>query len=284
MSYARKNKEKLPIYLWIFITVELMIYVTYMYIDIVLSSNEASKSGLVTTLPRSQILSDTYLKYYSIIICLLVTAVLYYKSKTKTYALIAGAMFFTAFSDYFLLLNPDRMVPGLVSFCIVHAIYLYVILGGNIKRTAVISGIRIGISIITAIVLTVTGTVRFSNDSSLSAVMFLVILYGLSFVWNIILQVPSITLSGTSQNNKKTDAASRTCLFPHPIMFLIGLFLFLLCDLNVMIYNLGSFVNINSGLYNTLRASSVVLMWAFYLPSQVLIVLSAILPVQSGNH
>ena len=144
------------------------------------------------------------------------------------------------------------------------------------------------------IVLVVSGLVKFPNESSLSAVLFLVILYGLSFIWNIILLLSSLIPShddhpdavqkknteyGHSRtHDKKTDAAFCTCLFPHPVMFLIGLVLFLLCDINVMIYNMDGFVNVSSSFYHMLKSSSVILMWAFYLPSQVLIVLSAMLP------
>ena len=280
MATIKKNSSKLPVYIWIFIIVEALIYVTFMYIDIVINGGDASNNGLVTALQKSQIFSNAYLKYYAIIICLAVTVIIYYKNKSKVNALIAGAMFFTAFADYFLLLNPDRMVPGLVSFCIVHGIYLYVILGGDSKKTAIICFIRIGISVIVTVILIASGLIRFSNESSLSSVLFLVIVYGLSFVWNVVLMFSNLVGPdpSTAKSAKITDTAYCTCLFAHKKMFLTGLVLFLLCDLNVMIYNLGSFINLSSNFYHMLQTSSVVLMWAFYLPSQVLIVLSALLP------
>jgi len=58
------------------------------------------------------------------------------------------------------------------------------------------------------------------------------------------------------------------------IMFACGLLLFLLCDINVGLFNLTSFINLTQDKYSFIYNMSSVLMWVFYAPSQVLIALS----------
>lgn len=57
-------------------------------------------------------------------------------------------------------------------------------------------------------------------------------------------------------------------------LFAYGLILFICCDINVGIFNLADFININGEVYRTLYRVSTLGMWFFYLPSQVLIALS----------
>ena len=123
------------------------------------------------------------------------------------------------------------------------------------------------------IILNAAGVIRYSNDSAMNAVLFLAILYGISFVWNILLLAVKII----NHNTDRTQENTKVCEFPHPVMFLIGLLLFLICDINVLIFNLGSYISINSETFVILQNASTILMWTFYLPSQVLIVFSVLL-------
>ena len=56
-------------------------------------------------------------------------------------------------------------------------------------------------------------------------------------------------------------------------IFAIGLCLFVCCDVCVGIYNIGSVLNV--GLPEILVEKSVLAAWVFYLPSQIMISLSA---------
>jgi len=56
-------------------------------------------------------------------------------------------------------------------------------------------------------------------------------------------------------------------------LFAWGMVLFLLCDINVGIFNLSGFINVGP-VYEVLYGISSISMWLFYAPSQVLIVLS----------
>ena len=286
-SNTKKQKNNLPIF--IFIAIEILLYLSYMYMDIMLASGNISANSTLAAIIGSGVLSPTYIKYYSIILCLLISAIYYYKNKSddsiNAYTLLAATMFFTAISDYFLLLKNDVIVPGLISFCIVHTIYLFVITCKDIKMTGIYTCIRIVAAIIIAVILKSTGVIRYSNDSSLNSVLFLVLLYGISFVWNVgllflkLINNRELLKSVSAQNkvNNQKDIKAKICAFPHPIMFLIGLILFLLCDINVLLFNLSAYINVSSEVYAVLQIASTVLMWAFYLPSQVLIVLSVLL-------
>lgn len=285
-SNTKKQKNALPIF--IFIAVEILLYFVYMYMDIALASGNVSADSSLAAIMSTGLLSPTYIKYYSIILCLLISAVYYYKNKSQdtinAYTLLAAAMFFTAISDYFLLLKNNNIVPGLASFCVVHAIYLYVITCKDIRMTGIYTGIRAVVAIIITVVIKSTGLIKDTNDSSLNSVLFLVLLYGISFVWNVGLLFLKLVnnreilkTAGKSGKTVNNDIETKICTFPHPVMFLIGLVLFLLCDINVLLFNLSSYINVSSQTYAVLQIASTVLMWAFYLPSQVLIVLSVLL-------
>ena len=274
-SSAKRQKGAFLIF--IFIAVEILLYLTYMYMDIMIASNKIAADSTLAALMRTGVFSPIYIKYYSIILCLIISVIYYYKKRSKDgineYSLLVGAIFFTAVSDYFLLIKNDYLVPGLISFCIVHGIYLFVITCKDIKNTAIYTAARIGAALVITIILNAAGVIRYSNDSAMNAVLFLAILYGISFVWNILLLAVKII----NHNTDRTQENTKVCEFPHPVMFLIGLLLFLICDINVLIFNLGSYISINSETFVILQNASTILMWTFYLPSQVLIVLSVLL-------
>lgn len=55
--------------------------------------------------------------------------------------------------------------------------------------------------------------------------------------------------------------------------FAVGFLLFLLCDINVGLFNLSGFLSVGP-VYDIIYGISSILMWTFYAPSQVLIALS----------
>jgi len=58
------------------------------------------------------------------------------------------------------------------------------------------------------------------------------------------------------------------------IIFAIGMVLFLLCDINVLLFNISDFVAIDSALFSNVYAFAAIAMWMFYLPAQVGIAIS----------
>ena len=57
------------------------------------------------------------------------------------------------------------------------------------------------------------------------------------------------------------------------VIYAAGMCFFLLCDINVGIFNMSGFIEIPEKLYQILYGVSSILMWTFYAPSQVLIAL-----------
>ena len=80
--------------------------------------------------------------------------------------------------------------------------------------------------------------------------------YAFLFIWNIF---------SLSVQKSKDSYDSR--------LFVIGLILYALCDINVAIYNFPSFFDSNVFL-SRIYASSGLAMWLFYLPGQVALALS----------
>lgn len=58
-------------------------------------------------------------------------------------------------------------------------------------------------------------------------------------------------------------------------LYAAGMLLFLLCDINVGLFNLSGFIAMPQELYSLVYEISGILMWTFYAPSQVLIALSS---------
>lgn len=269
---ASNKTPKLPVPVIIFIATEAVLYILFMILDGIDTFTDPRQSSFYMAFAKTGIFSADFLKYYSVILCLAVSIIYYYKTKTKESAVLTAAMFFTAFSDYFLLLDNNNLVPGLLSFCAVHTIYLYVITNGNLKQTLKYLLIRIAAAAVLSLGLRLGGVISFDKDINLMPLVFLVILYGFSFISNIF-TLMTLVMDKTIKDKK--------CLFDRPVLFLIGLALFILCDLNVLIYNLGDFISVSSSFYPALRDASYILMWGFYLPSQVIIVLSCILRLPS---
>ena len=254
----------------VFIITESVLFCLFIYMDLVTSIKGKEGTPFVNFLNGTGFLTSIYLKYYSIILCLIYSLYSLFRFRDKCRLVLSIAYVFTVISDYFLLLEKGKPMPGLISFVLVHCVYLYVICGGVLKKTGIIIIVRAAISFCLMLAVKISGLIHFDNDSNMNGLIFLVFLYGISFVSNIV-RLFLLHIKNSAEQKNLTP-----CLFKNTKLFFIGLILFLLCDLNVLIYNLGDFLNIGSGFYRTLQNISEVLMWAFYLPSQVLIVLSGV--------
>lgn len=67
---------------------------------------------------------------------------------------------------------------------------------------------------------------------------------------------------------------------PGMILFATGLVLFVMCDINVCLFNLTDFITVPEQTYLLFYNISSVLIWVFYAPSQALITLS----IEKGTH
>ena len=302
----------------VFITVETVLYASFVILDII-SVLPAARSIPVVS---GTVISVPYLKYVSVILCACVAVITTAKRLSRgritdntvlPAVLITTGLIFTVFSDYFLLFRDD-FLPGIISFCAVQTVYLVLItaegarfwqsgspgfvtdyhvplktdmdispssknrifngtIRGVCRRSAVILAVRLMICGSAFIIAGQTGA-----DSIMTA---FVLFYGISFLGNILHQIVNVSKemkSGLIPAAQKEDVTWQDKFTEKAAFsnrgFLIGLILFVLCDINVLIYNIGNFLEIAGSGYQTVREISVVLIWLFYLPSQVMIVLS----------
>ena len=200
------------------------------------------------------------IKYASIVLCALFAVI------SAAQPMIAVAMGFTLLADTFLLLL-DKNTAGLISFAAVQTVYLIVIQNINAARQTsfrkppILLIIRVAARMMAAYVIYAAAAGPAMGEGLFTAVTCF---YAVSFIDNI-----AYLTAGLFANRQKTA-------YPHPVMLLAGLVLFALCDINVAFFNTSAFVEVDSPLLLRLIGASDYLMWAFYLPGQVLIVLSGV--------
>ena len=182
------------------------------------------------------------LKYIGIIVCFLTSLIpIFLKNPAKPQYFIPFSLFFTLVSDYFLLINTDKIlyIFGVVIFIVVQLSYfIYIEILKKNKTSFLISLIfRIVLSSILIIVLSI---LQFDLLSIVSACYFVELLMN---------YVTSLSLIKINK---------------YFLIFSIGLLLFIGCDISVGLNNLDLFEgNIKNLVSN--------LMWTFYLTRQVLI-------------
>ena len=198
----------------IFIALELLIYISYLAADM----------GLVSA-------DSIRLKFVSICLCLVFSALFTAFGGEK---LITAAMVFTLAADSLLLVRNSDYALGVVFFCVVQAIYFYMLYRESGKKML---PLRIAMFVIALAALWKFGILTWLN--ALAAVYFT------GFVCNVIQSL------GTENS-----------------LFKVGLVLFLCCDICVGIFNLPQLAE------TRVYSFAAVGMWLFYLPAQVLIVLS----------
>lgn len=208
-----------------------ILYIGFMYIDIY---------------DIESIISSDRLKYLSMLLVLMISFFIGDDAlNVKDLKLLQTGLFITLIADLFLLILGRHYILGILLFSVVQIIYSsrygFTNLKMNIRNFIVIF-------------------------SSLFIVYFVVdkLIFKLDFIWGMGLFYGICLLNSVI----KAAKAYRDRLFPKPNghMILIGMVLFLLCDINVALYNI-----LNEGLFYNISSIS---MWLFYLPSQVLLSLS----------
>ena len=218
-------KEK---YFYFVLIIEVIMYITFLILD--LNNIESS-----------------FIKYLIIILNFIFGLTYFFfildKEKRKNKIPLLFSLLFTIFSDYFLLINRnyDLFIYGVIIFIIVQLLYLiFNIINNslNIKEIILNIIIRIILSLITLVI------VYFLFKDLFTLLNILVIIYFINLLINFL----------TSLSYLKRNSLN--------IYLSLGFFLFILCDLNVGLYNLnGSYI-------------SGILMWVFYVPSQYFLLMS----------
>ncbi|BCN31697.1 hypothetical protein [Anaeromicropila herbilytica] len=225
----------------IFLILESIIYIRFLYLDI--SRNE--NYDLIA-----------YIKYSGIVLCVIFQFLYYWKQKNDT-IILRFAILGTAFADYFLVIAEDN-TPGVLMFMIVQLLYMVRIT--NIDRTKenkirVLSFRYIMILLNTSVISMILLYFKVYVDF----LFMITCIYFQSLVVNVVCAV-KITVK-----NKKVTSNR---------IFAIGMVLFLLCDINVGLFNLSQYMTLQDGIYLAIYNISSIAMWLFYLPSQVMISIS----------
>lgn len=225
---------------YVFYTLEGIIFLLYMLAD------------LGRPLPVTSGIKSSVLKYSGICLVLLGTAVLTAIKRNISSALLCAALAFTVFSDYFLLFSAE-LLPGICSFCVVQVMYMLLMLyrqnNGHIPAQRFFTRLTLvfvsASGICALLALSAGDTVRTAGPFFI----FCILLYAALFISNLILSL------------KK----------PRNMFFTVGLFLFFLCDVNVLLFNLPGFFTLNAAFTAFCNDLAAVLMWFFYLPGKVFI-------------
>ena len=214
----------------VFILLEIALYLSFLFID---------KGIFVTRIESST------LKYVSISLCLAFSLYCLIRKRKMANCFIPIALVFTLISDYFLLFNTNQnlYVYGLITFIITQLIYFAFIL--YLRK----SKLELLINLLVRFLLTIAALVVAFYLNYSDVLTILALAYFVELLSNFLYSTFLIKLD------------------KEYLIFLLGLLLFIGCDINVGLNNVHLFEGIDYSLVNFL-------MWVFYLPSQVLLSLT----------
>lgn len=218
------------------------------------------------------------IKYAVIILCFCYALFFAERADKSIVFCVRAGLFFTMISDLFLLMI-DKYTCGILTFIIVQQLYgiriiltdsrktdehglLEVIWEKHIRaRLAVRLVIQLGTAIIIIAALLWAGVAA-------DALLIISIFYFVCILTN------TVTSLRSAVHEKSKPA----------ILFAVGMCLFLLCDINVGLFNLSGFIRLPEELYHFFYNAASFLMWVFYAPSQILIALSITVPANSTKN
>lgn len=198
-----------------------------------------------------------YVKFASILLCVAMSILIFIENKNFEALFIMLGLSFTLTADYYLIFT-DRYIYGVISFIIVQVIYLNKLLWSKKLKY------KIGF-IVLIFMLWNIAMLLIKGIYVLEPIAVLALLYIVTFLTNIAIAAVALYKKRTIENK----------------IFLAALILFLMCDLNVGLVNIDT-----AQLSFSLSVSNLnyILIWFFYLPSQVLLVLFAALKGNSCKY
>lgn len=237
----------------VFIAILLLVYLSFVSLD----------------LHGGSIFYSTSLKFTYIIICFCYACLSKGNNKSISYT-IKAAMLFTLISDLFILIL-DYYLFGVLTFMLVQLLYNYRISLYN-SRTAAQYYKKSGLFKSSKAVLIFA---RWIIAQVTAAACICVVLNLLGVEMEALLIAGAVYFTGLVINTvRAVITVIKGSRDQGMIMFAAGLVFFLLCDINVGLFNLTGFIDIPQNIYSFIYNISSVLMWIFYAPSQALIVLS----------
>lgn len=190
-------------------------------------------------------------------------SIFYIKNDSLIPCCIRMALLFTVISDLFLLIL-DYYFYGVLTFIVVqqfYAISLQLSHKEKGKEKVFLFQLRRGL---VRLALQLIATLIVCLSLTLLGVSMEALLAVSAFYFICILSNTLMALKTAIQNRKDKGL----------VLFAAGMGLFLLCDINVGLFNLSGFITLPPELGLVIYAASSILMWTFYAPSQVLIALS----------
>lgn len=175
------------------------------------------------------------LKFFFVVCCFFISLIKRAGSDKRETALLRLGMFFTVLADLMMIIYHYN-VEGLIFFCIVQLIYR--LRFTDLKRTMTVAAAA-SLLFIASFLTQIPLEVRLS------------LFYAVCLISSVV---------GSFFAYKKRRSRSA-------LMAFIGMALFMMCDINVALYNITS----GYGIYRLIET----LIWVFYLPSQLFISLSS---------
>ncbi len=234
-----------------FILFQILLYAVFLTLDI---------TGLHNTL-------SIYVKYIVVILCFCY-ALFQRRSDNKGIVFsYKAALLFTVISDFFILIT-DHYYYGVLTFIVVQIFYTVALLQFHTKGGILIK--KMSISLIKRLLAVIIVIILLDNfDVTLDRLLIVSVIY---FVFILSNTITAVKMAFGSPNNKSL------------LLFAIGMVLFVLCDINVGLFNMSAFIPLPANLARIIYEFSSILMWTFYAPSQVLITLCvSILPSKASR-
>lgn len=241
---VKRNNKKIS---YFFILIQVILYVSFLLIDFF----------------GKDIILSSSIKFSIIILCFCYA--LFTKSsadKSILFCLKVG-LFFTLISDLFILIL-DLYIYGVITFIIVQQLYgIRISAAANNhsseeRKVSILQSFMVRFAIQISVALLVYYLLQISGVK-IDVLLVVSVFYFICILNNALRAMIII-------GQKKMDRSF--------LIFTIGMVLFLLCDINVGLFNITMFVSLPEDVYQVLYSLSSILMWAFYAPAQVLITLS----------
>lgn len=223
---------------YIYIFIQLVLYGTFLTLD--LSARNMALSNRI--------------KFAVIFLCFVYVITNGKENPCKWNIYLRYAMALTVVSDAFILMS-DYYVYGVLTFILAQELYglrISALNTGNQLRNLFFR------LLFKATLSTLIYIALWVNDFNINLLLIVSLFYFISISTNVF---GSIKLYRDNKGRRDIK------------YFAIGMVLFLLCDINVGLFNLSNFISVGSA-YKIIYNISSILMWTFYGPSQILISLS----------
>ncbi len=232
---------------YIFIVIQLFLYGAFLSMDIL----------------ESNIALSNKIKFVVVVLCFIYAINIGVKNRSREHIYLIYALAFTVVSDMLILLS-DYYFYGVLTFIMAQQLYGMRITElknrerdsngpKSLSRDLVIRLLYQGAFVL------LLGILLWLANVNIDALLAVSIFYFISICTNV-LRILKLTVN----HHDKKDI----------MYFAIGMVLFLLCDINVGLFNLSGFLSVTPA-YEMVYSISSILMWTFYAPSQVFIALSS---------